>query len=119
VLDVVFSLLLVASCQVESSNSSLRLPVFLLNEEPGYQVARPVEPVSAVHSDQTSSLLGRLDSRVELLHTILRGKCAVTRHLDLDVTPAKLLAVSSFVVTVGVGQVHNVLQGGDGLAQLG
>lgn len=43
----------------------------------------------------------------------------MTRHLDLDVTPAKLLAVSSFVVTVGVGQVHNVLQGGDGLAQLG
>ena len=116
--QVVLSLLLVSPGNVECSDGLVRLPAKLLNEISGDQIARPVEAVGAVDSYQTSLSLGLQDGGVESLHAGLAGDGAVAFHPDLDVTPAKLLAVSWSVVAVGVGQVHDMFQLRSGLLQL-
>ena len=105
--QIVLSLQVVASCQVKGSNSSLRVPAFLLYEEPTNEVAGPIEAVGAVDTDQPP-LPSISHGGVEFLYHGLTGNLTPTTGSDLGVGPVLSETVSGPVVLLGVGQVDDV-----------
>ena len=108
--QIVCSLLFVTSGLVKCVNGFLWFPAEFLYEISGYQIPRPVETVGAVNPYQASLSLSFQDGGVESLHTGLARHGPVAFHPDLDVTEAKPVTVSRFVVAVCVGQVHDMFQ---------
>ena len=131
--EIVLPLLSMSPGQVKSLYGYLWLNSFHLNHIPAYQVAGPVQPVGAVHTNQLVPDHS-LHSLVEIVHHPLVGHL-VPLGEDLAVLDTQLLQLLCLIVSTqqsysgrptdlllllpaGVGQVHHQPQLGHVLHQL-